>query len=455
VPVRELLDTDTVPLPSASSLGGLATTRGGDEDADYDPVALYAHIAGAVQARVSAALVREAVAAVPDRGGVRGEIEREFDDPALSDAEYGDESARTAGSAAARDAAARAAAARAAATARERRSFVARVMARVLEAHPLGPIERDLVAAAEGADKRRQRRLEELAPPTLLDALFAVQRLRAPARAPLAPPPGADAAAERAYAAAAAAHAARTGAAAGRVAAAVEADADGAGARLAAVVGLSDRLLGGATWSAAGALPAGRAARRAVLLWELKRVYGAELARAGLRPDATTVNVVLSALCAAGDARGAYAFLERDFPAARVTPDARTFRALVRLHAAVERRADAAAAAVRAADAAGVAPDAECLGLLAHAYAREWRLDEARAVVRRARDAGLRLSDTFVRLLRARAKALGQFHDDIPEHPAGWQFSPAAMAKRMGGAKSKKVRREWTQGMRPKRYGFT
>lgn len=451
VPLRELLDPNTVPIPSASALGGVR--KGGmEEAADYNPAALYAHIAGAVQDRLSAALVREAKKNIPEMSEVGKNMMFEYDDPALSDAEReGGGNSAPAGESARR--LAEKADDEAIEKERNRRSFVARVMARVLQVHPLGPIERDLVAAAEGADKRRQRRIESVAPPTLLDALFAVQRLRSPASR-IEPPPDADEEEAAAYREAAAAHAARAETAANRVVTTVAGDSEGAGARMDALVGLSDRVFAGATWARAADLPTSRIARRTVLLWELSRIYSGELVRAGMRPDATTVNVMLNAYCAAGDSRSAYTFLENDFPAAGVEPDVRSFRSLIRLHASVERRADAAAAAVRSMESLGLSPDSECLGLLAHAYAREWRLDEARAVIRRARDEGVRISDVYARLLRSRAKALDVVHDDIPEHPAGWQFSKQAMAKRIGGSQSKKVRKE-TKSLRPQRYGFS
>ena len=79
----------------------------------------------------------------------------------------------------------------------------------------------------------------------------------------------------------------------------------------------------------------------------------------------------------------------------------------------------------------GVAPDAECYGAVVHARARDWRVRDAIETVRELTAAGLRCPEVYASLLRSRCKALGVVHPDVPEHPAGWQFRPENMRRRL------------------------
>jgi hypothetical protein len=92
--------------------------------------------------------------------------------------------------------------------------------------------------------------------------------------------------------------------------------------------------------------------------------------------------------------------------------------------------------------AAGLGSDPQCVGLVVHALAREWRLEEAvRVVAREKEEGGVTISEHFAKLLRSRCKEAGVKSQHVPEHPAGWQFTPEVMAKRMD--KSWRTKKTW------------
>jgi hypothetical protein len=230
-------------------------------------------------------------------------------------------------------------------------------------------------------------------------------------------------------AAAAAAHAGRTSVALAQLKRVTAAPAGRA--RLAALGGLSDKLLSGLHWLPAHELPPASdpSARRAVLLEELRRLYAEELPRAGLTPDAWTLNTVLAAYCAAGDDASAYGFLTREFARWRVQPSVVTYRSLIRL-AVAQRRTDTAQGVLGTLAAHALRPDRDCYGMVVHALARDWRVKDAIALLVQAREAGAPLPEHWVALLRARCKELAIRHPDVPEHPVAWQFSPRALEAR-------------------------
>ncbi len=370
---------------------------------------------------------------------------------------------------------------------RAHRSFTARLLSRLLSVHPAGPVEVGLTVAAESVDKRRQRLLTG-EKPRLLDALFAVQRLRervAPAAAPASAPagPAAEAAVEAwnaagspsdvgellelglseqaeaasavvrasptVAAAVAARHAERQAKAVAGLLASAEAS-PASSARLAGLSGLSNKLLAGAAWLPSEPYPLDRAARRKVLLVEMRRIVRHELPASGLTPDRITLNTLLTAYGAVGDAASAYSVLREAFPAHALTPDARSFRALIKMHVHRREIDRATELLTTVMPAMGITPDADSYGAIVHGRAREWRVRDAIVIVQAAKSAGLVIPEAHARLLRARCKAMGVVHPDVPEHPVGWQFSPAIMAKRFEGAKSKAIRREWMQALRPR-----
>lgn len=200
-------------------------------------------------------------------------------------------------------------------------------------------------------------------------------------------------------------------------------------ARLGAVGELSRRGLTGIQWLPPTAYPAERRERRRVFLDELRRIYYLELPRLGVRPDLVTLNTIIKAYCAAGQAALARAFLAEEFPAHSQSPDARTFRSLLRLH--VKRRDGAGAEeAFLSMRKLGVAPDADCYGLIVHLRAREWRLKDSVEGLREMTSMGLTCPEYYARLVRRRCKEKGIWHPLVPEHPVGWQFRPEVMAKR-------------------------
>jgi pentatricopeptide repeat protein len=323
-----------------------------------------------------------------------------------------------------------------------------------------GIVEPSLLASTESVAQHRKRRELGLAP-TYLDVMFAVQRARqqveAEAQGGDSATATAAAAASPAQALAAQRHAERQSAAKQALADAVQAppSARTAGssgsARLEALVAASDALLGRAHWLPRDeAYPTDGNVRRRVLLAEARAIYSAELPRAGLQPDIVTLNTMVAALCNAKQRDAAYAFLRTEFPARGLAPDARTYRSLIRMHVA-QRDTAAAQAALADMRARGVRPDADAYGLLVHAAAREWRVKDALALVREAREAGLAVNEHYAFLLRQRCKELGVAHPDVPEHPVGWQFTPAVMEKRR--ASGRVIRKVTSTALRPQLQG--
>jgi hypothetical protein len=229
---------------------------------------------------------------------------------------------------------------------------------------------------------------------------------------------------------------------------------------LAAAVGLSAAATAGALWAPVGPYPTAPRARAAALLREMHAIYYHELPRAGLAPDKVTLNVVLTGLCHAAAPADAYRFLTAEFSRRGVAPDARTFRALIRLHALRQRSADGGARALATMEALGVPVDKDCVGMVVHALAREWRLDEALALARRLKSDGkwgprAEVPEFYARLLRHRCRDAGIVDAAVPDHPVGWQFTPENMKKRMGGKRSRNVRRQAKHLRTSLRYGYS
>jgi pentatricopeptide repeat protein len=472
-PVRELFALSTVDWPSARALGA-----GDDEAGELDPEKLYEHGVSAVKARVAAALAREAAA-----GGGRGaallavglapageEVRRDGSDEGGGGAAPEVAAARAAASAARDAAAATAAAASAAAAytagrgdytsaaAASQRAYAARVMARVLQVHPLGPLERDLISAADSREQRAAR-ARSGRPPGLLDVIFAAAKLRAAAVAANPAPALAAARAGAVAAGGGGGGGGGDGAAARASLLAQVSRSPAAAAALEAAVGLSGAAMLGAAWAPAGPYPIAPAQRAGALLAEVHAIFYRELPAAGLAPDVVTLNVVLSALCHAGAPRDAYAFLTAEFPRARAAPDARTFRALIRMHALRQRSSDGGARALATMEALRIPADKDCVGMVVHALARDWRLAEALALARRLKFGGAwgppaALPEFYARLLRHRCRDAGVADPAVPEHPVGWQFSRANMKKRMT-KKSRIVRRQATHLRTSRRYGYS
>ena len=171
----------------------------------------------------------------------------------------------------------------------------------------------------------------------------------------------------------------------------------------------------------------------------------------GVVPDAWTLNTVLSAYCAAGAASEAYAFLAAEFPKHGLVPGAVAYRSLMRLHLR-QHRTDRLEGVLSTMRALGVAPDRDCWGMLVHARARDWRVKDAIAAVGEMRAAGAgALPNHWAALLRARCKALGVTHADVPAHPLAWQFSPRAMRARR--ATGTGVRKTVALGLRHRMAG--
>jgi pentatricopeptide repeat protein len=326
------------------------------------------------------------------------------------------------------------------------------------------------VASTESAAQHRKRRGLGLTH-SYLDVMFAVQRAReeVEAEAKGGEPSGGAAEASAAsaipasppaltpmHAAAAERHAQRQADARQALADSVQGTAlsppvKNAGARLEALVASSNQLLAGAHWLPRdGGYPADGNARRRVLLAEARAIYEQELPRAGLSPDIVTLNTMLGMLCRAKQKGAAYAFLTTEFPARGIAPDTRTFRSLIRMHVA-QRDAEGGAAVLADMKARGLAPDGDAYGLLVHAAAREWRVKDALALVREMKGAGLTVNEHYAFLLRQRCKELGIVHADVPEHPVGWQFTPAVMDKRR--ANGRVTRKTAGTALRPKLQG--
>jgi pentatricopeptide repeat protein len=323
-------------------------------------------------------------------------------------------------------------------------------------------LERALVVAAEGVRQYRKRRLLRLRPGTM-DALMAVQALkeRGFAPPPSPPLPSPAGAADPPPSRGARLHAARQGAAL-EVAGALSAVGGGGGvgarrgeARMAALVGMSERLLSGAHWLVPGAgaaapthasgnmttasehySPGDGRARRVVLLREAEAIYSRELARAGLEPDRVTLNTMLGAYCAAGLSARAHEFLRVEFARWGVQPDARTFRTLVGMHVRA-RRTEQAERVLALMREQGVAPDKDTFGLLVHARARENRLRDAIALLEEMQAAGHTCTEHYAALLRVRCREAGIMHPSVPAHPVAWQFTPKVMAMRRSRSKMK------------------
>ena len=395
----------------------------------------------------------------------------------------------------------------AAVKARMQRGFAARVMARMLELEraKAGAVEAALVAATESVGKRRKRRVKGLQP-GFVDTLLAVHKLKEAASAAADSSSGAaaseseapldrDSAVEEGQATASAATSATSSppsdvtspsstssasSAASAVAsinpnahrmlpttpsvAAAEAAAQqgrqqaalaklekmtsvskAKEGRLAALTSLSDKLVSGLHWLPAHDLPSERGTRKRVLLEEMRRIYYNEMPRMRMRPDAYTLNTVLTAYCAGGEDRAAYDFLQSEFPKHGVAPSVVSYRSLIRLHV-LQRRTDRAEAVLATMRSTGVRPDRDCYGLLVHARAREWRIKDAIATVVEAREAGCPISEHWASLLRQRCKELNIRHPDVPAHPIAWQFAPRVLQARR--AKGRDLNKQVALGLR-------
>lgn len=370
---------------------------------------------------------------------------------------------------------------------RRRQTMAARVLNRLLQKatspsslqqHESGSshmedLQRSLVTASEGVEKYRKRRGDADDNGAgggvvgLMDVLVAVRRLKERAASDAATLPelrysdpidsgdgsDVDLASSPAVAAAVSARHSARQEEARRDAVTVLAKSPSARTQLEALSTLSDRLLSGAHWLPSGQYPSTKGALRSALLAEVDAIYKDELPRAGLTPDLATLNVVLTAICNAGDAKRAYAFLTSEFSSHGVHPDARTFRPLIRMHTAKGNTARAEAA-LDTMVGMGLRPDADCYGLVVHARARDWRVKDSIALISRMKADGITCPEVYARLVRHRCKELGIMHADVPEHPIGWQFRPEVMKKRTSTHKldhkhaKLALRPQWVKGMR-------
>lgn len=196
--------------------------------------------------------------------------------------------------------------------------------------------------------------------------------------------------------------------------------------------------------------PSGAGPRRQALLTEVTNIYTRILPNYNLIPDITTLNVVLSCLCAGKDLPGAYDFLSTEYPAYKISPDHRTFRSLLRAHIQLNEITKAENT-LQTMKEIGIKPDPDCYGLVIHGLARNWRVDDALRLVRELKETNTApLPELYAKILRKRWKEMGNtgiLHPDIPEHPIGWQFRTENMRRRFD--KNREMRKQMKLGIRP------